>query len=81
MDSISGETPTRLTYSIQETADLLGISKALAYRLADAGELPVVRFGRRILVNAAALQAVVGRGIAESLAPAPSADDAPGDAA
>jgi excisionase family DNA binding protein len=48
--------PIRLTYSIQEAADLLGIGRSLAYDLAKEGTLPGVRrLGRRYVVSRAAL--------------------------
>jgi excisionase family DNA binding protein len=48
----------RLTFSIPETAQLLGISRGLAYDLARRGELPTMRFGRRRVVPRAALDAL-----------------------
>jgi excisionase family DNA binding protein len=45
----------RLTYTLNEAARRLGISKALAYEAAHRGELPVCRIGRRVLVPRAAL--------------------------
>jgi excisionase family DNA binding protein len=45
----------RLVLSVAEAGDLLGLSKAFAYELVARGELPVVRFGRRIVVPKAAL--------------------------
>jgi len=50
--------PIRLTYSIQEAADLLGIGRSLAYELAQEGTLPGVRrLGRRYVVSKQALDA------------------------
>jgi len=46
---------TRLTYTVTEAAVLLGISRAKAYECARTGELPVLRFGRRLVVPAVAL--------------------------
>lgn len=40
----------RLTYSIEETAELLGIGRRLAYELANRGELPALRLGKRWVV-------------------------------
>jgi excisionase family DNA binding protein len=40
----------RLTYTIDEAARLLGISRNSAYEAARRGELPVIRLGRRILI-------------------------------
>lgn len=45
----------KLTYNIKEAAALLGISKNNAYTLAHNGELPVIRFGKRLLVPKAML--------------------------
>jgi len=49
----------RLTLSIEETAGVLGISRALAYELVRREELPCLRLGRRIVVPRKALQAFV----------------------
>ena len=40
----------RLTYTVQETATLLGLSRNSAYEAARRGEIPTIRVGRRILV-------------------------------
>ncbi len=45
----------RLVLSVAEAGELLGLSRAFAYELVARGELPVVRFGRRIVVPKAAL--------------------------
>jgi excisionase family DNA binding protein len=45
----------RLTYTLTEAAERLGISRGLAYEAAHRGELPVCRFGRRLLVPRVAL--------------------------
>ena len=49
----------RLTLTVTEAAELLGISRALAYELAARGELPVLRLGRRIVIPRKALEALV----------------------
>jgi excisionase family DNA binding protein len=46
----------RLTYTLAEAAQQLGISRWLAYEAAHRGELPVCRIGRRMLVPRAALR-------------------------
>ena len=47
----------RATLTIDETAARLGISRALAYRLAAQGELPGVRkLGRRLVVSRVVLE-------------------------
>ncbi|MFI6325115.1 helix-turn-helix domain-containing protein [Nonomuraea sp. NPDC050556] len=46
--------PALLT--VPRAAKLLGISRASAYRYADAGELPVKRFGSRIYIVTAKIR-------------------------
>ncbi len=48
----------RKAYRVSEAARLLGISRAYAYR---PGVLPTFRIGRRILVDAEALDAMIRR--------------------
>lgn len=38
------------TYSIEETAQVLGIGRSLAYEAARRGEIPVIKIGNRYLV-------------------------------
>ena len=47
--------PDRLTWTITEAAQVLGISRASAYEAAHRGELPVRVIGRRMLVPRVAL--------------------------
>ncbi|MEO1061342.1 MAG: helix-turn-helix domain-containing protein [Actinomycetota bacterium] len=42
--------PTTRTYSVQEVAELLGISRTTAYECVRSGEIPCLRFRRRIVV-------------------------------
>jgi excisionase family DNA binding protein len=49
----------RLTLSIEEAAEALGIGRGLAYELARTGGLPVLKLGRRIVVPKAQLEAMV----------------------
>lgn len=48
--------PERATYTVEQAAALLGISRNHAYELVARGDLPVIRLGRRLLVPKAALQ-------------------------
>lgn len=50
---------TRPTLTVQETAELLGISRWLVQQAVRRGELPVVRIGRRILIPRARLEAML----------------------
>lgn len=46
----------RLTYTIPEVAELLGVSTWLAYRMAGDGRLPTLPSGRRRVVPKVALE-------------------------
>lgn len=50
----------RLTLTVEEAAELLGVSRGTAYEAARRGELPVVRIGRRLLVPRARLAELLG---------------------
>ena len=56
----------RLVLSVAEAGELLGLSRAFAYELVARGELPVVRFGRRIVVPKAALLELLGSAVLDS---------------
>ena len=45
----------RLTLTVEEAAQRLGLSRWSAYNLAKNGELPTIKLGRRVLVPKAAL--------------------------
>jgi excisionase family DNA binding protein len=45
----------RIAYTVQETAEALGVSADLVYDLCDRGELRFVRAGRRKLIRAESL--------------------------
>ncbi len=65
--------PERLTLSVEQAAEALGIGRGLAYELARTGQLPVIRFGRRLVVSRAALEALLAAGQAPVR---PPSDDA-----
>lgn len=48
------------TLSIEEAAQVLGVSRGLAYEAARRGELPTIRLGRRLLVPTARLREMLG---------------------
>ena len=52
----------RLTYTIEEAARLLGVSRGTANESARRGELPTLRLGRRLLVPRARLEELLGAG-------------------
>lgn len=45
-----------LTLTVPEAGELLGLGRDAAYEAAKRGDLPVLRFGRRLLVPRAALE-------------------------
>ena len=52
--------PQRLTYTVEEAAQVLGISRGLAYEMVREGTLPSLRLGeRRIVVPKAALESLL----------------------
>lgn len=51
---------TRATITVEEAAPILGIGRASAYKAAQAGELPTLRIGRRLLVPVAKLRQILG---------------------
>ena len=46
----------KLTYSVDETSKLLGISRPLTYAMVHMGRLPGIRLGRRILIPRKAVE-------------------------
>jgi excisionase family DNA binding protein len=52
----------RQTYSVEEAAAILGISRSHAYACVKSGDLPSIRYRRRIVVPARALEAALEPG-------------------
>ena len=50
----------RVTITVTETAELLGIGRTSAYEAIRRGELPSLRIGRRLVVPVAQLLAALG---------------------
>jgi excisionase family DNA binding protein len=53
-----------VSMSITETARVLGIGRTTTYSLINSGALQTLKIGRRTLVKAASVQALVERGAA-----------------
>ncbi len=49
----------KLTFTVPEAAELLGISRALPYELVGRQELPALRLGRRLVIPRRALEALL----------------------
>ena len=54
------EQKQRLTLTVDQAAELLGISRSAAYEAIRRDEVPHLRFGRRIVVPRAALIRMLG---------------------
>jgi excisionase family DNA binding protein len=57
MEARAGMTPGRATYTVDEVAVLLDLSRGNAYRYVRAGVIPAKRVGRRWLVPRKAFHA------------------------
>ena len=75
MSSTRSGTAPSLFVGVDEAARLLGISRSLAYELAnqwidsdEAAGLPAVRLGRRLLIKRAALEQMAGLNRGEDIA-------------
>lgn len=66
LDDIHG----RLTLSVPEAAELLGIGKGLAYDAARNGEIPTISIGRRLVVPVHQLLHLLGVPPEQQAAPA-----------
>ena len=53
----------RLCLTVPEVAELLGISRNFAYELVKQGQLPVIRFGKRLLIPRIALEKMLEKGV------------------
>jgi len=53
----------RLCITVPEAAGLLGISRNFAYELVKQRQLPVIRFGKRLLIPRVALEKMLERGV------------------
>lgn len=52
--------PLRLTLTVEEAAETLGVSRAFAYEAVRRGEIPSIRIGRRILIPKVGLERLLG---------------------
>jgi excisionase family DNA binding protein len=51
---------SRLTYTVPEAAEMLGISRSSAYECVKRGELPAIALGRRIVITRSTLEQLLG---------------------
>ena len=52
----------KLTLTVNESSRVLGISRGLAYSMVKTGEIPSVRFGKRVLIPRRALERLLEEG-------------------
>jgi excisionase family DNA binding protein len=62
----ASELEERATLTVEEAGRLLGLGRNSAYAAVQRGEIPVLRFGRRLLVPRAALQRLLATASVES---------------
>lgn len=66
MGSIDNEAASRrLTLTVEEAGQLLGVSRSYADELVRQGALPCMRLGRRIVIPVRALDALIERAVGE----------------
>ena len=53
----------RLCITVPEAAAMLGLSRGFAYKLVTQKQLPVIRFGKRLLIPRAALEKMLEMGV------------------
>ena len=56
--------PERLTYTVEEAAAMLGISRAFAYEAVHRGEISHLRIGRRLIPRSALTRLLESVGLA-----------------
>jgi excisionase family DNA binding protein len=52
-----------MVLSVEEAGKMLGLGRSAAYAAAKRGELPTIRFGRRVVVPRAKVLAMLGLGL------------------
>jgi len=57
---VTNKVQLRLTLTADEVAEILGIGRSAVYESIRRGDLPALRFGRRIVVPRAALLRLLG---------------------
>ncbi|MGV0675651.1 helix-turn-helix domain-containing protein [Mycolicibacterium fortuitum] len=57
-ENVAASTPPKL-YTVEEAAEILRVSREYLYRMRQRGEITVVKFGRRTLVEASEIDRVI----------------------
>ena len=56
----------RMTCTIPEAGELIGLGRAAAYEAVRRGDIPSIRLGRRIVVPLAALERLLGAAVPQA---------------
>ncbi len=64
----------RRTYTVDEAAEILGIGRNSAYEAIRRGQIPTLRFGRRVVVPREALEQLLRNTDSETAGPGQNAD-------
>ena len=51
----------KLTLSVNEFCEIVGVGRTKAYEILNSGELEIVRLGRRTLITRRSVEAMIGR--------------------
>jgi len=55
----------RLCITVPEAAEMLGLSRNFTYELVKQNQLPVIKFGKRLLIPRVALEKMLEKGVSE----------------
>ena len=55
----------RLCITVPEAAEMMGISRNFAYELVKQGKLPVIKFGKRLLIPRVALDKMLEKSVSQ----------------
>ncbi len=54
----------KLCYTVSEAAQMIGVSRNYAYELVRQGQLPVIKFGKRLLIPRVQLEKMLDKEVA-----------------
>ena len=53
---MNNSTPEILCYKVEDLCGLIGVSRPVAYKLAQRADFPTIRVGRRLLISKSGLE-------------------------
>ncbi len=57
---------SRLTYSVSEVAEILGVSRGLLYTQIRIGDVRAIKLGRKVVITQAVVEEILGHSIERS---------------